>query len=70
MKVIKNRRKPKKKKQANDNVASRLREYDRLRERLKPLYAFDDYGNYPAIVRLVKDLKVYLCESEIMNDID
>lgn len=68
MKVNRNGRKQKKR--ANDEIAARLREYDCLRERLKPLYEFGDYGNYPAVVGLVKDLKVYLCESEIMDDID
>lgn len=58
-----------KSKKIDKRVLSKLKELECIKEWLKPIYEFEDFGNYPALVRVVKDLRINLAESEFMCDV-
>lgn len=58
-----------KKNDKNNKIAYMFSELRCIKSFLKPLYEFRDYGNYPAIVRTVKDLQIKLAESEFMREV-
>lgn len=56
-------------KKIDKRALSKLKELECIKKWLKPIFEFEDFGNYPALVRVVKDLRINLAESEFMCDV-